>query len=60
MGPAPMIRMVEMSVRLGIKSHGMGRNWAQKKGALAARPLMTRARSAKWKPVLRPIALDLK
>src|ERR1700716_1989297 len=22
MGPAPMIRMVEMSVRLGIKSHG--------------------------------------
>src|SRR5215468_9742044 len=23
MGPAPMIKMVEMSVRLGIKSHGM-------------------------------------
>jgi hypothetical protein len=24
MGPAPMIRMVEMSVRLGIESHGQG------------------------------------
>src|SRR6202011_100151 len=24
MGPAPMIRMVEMSVLLGIKSHGLG------------------------------------
>jgi hypothetical protein len=31
-----MIRMVEMSVLLGIKSHGG--NWAQKKGAHAARP----------------------
>src|SRR3954470_8964355 len=35
MGPAPMIRMVEMSVRLGIKSQ----IWAQKKGARLARPL---------------------
>src|SRR5260221_3898372 len=37
MGPAPMIRMVERSVLLGIKSRGKG-NWAQKKGAPAARP----------------------
>jgi hypothetical protein len=38
MGPAPMIRMVEMSVRLGINSHELG-NKAQKKGAHGARPL---------------------
>src|SRR5207248_4214510 len=37
MGPAPMIRIVEISVLFGIKSHGRG-NWAQKKGAQAARP----------------------
>src|SRR5436309_10513010 len=37
MGPAPMIRIVEISVLFGIKSHGRG-NWAQKKGAHAARP----------------------
>src|SRR3954447_4097388 len=37
MGPAPMIRMVEISVLFGIKSHGEG-NWAQKKGAPTARP----------------------
>jgi hypothetical protein len=36
-GPAPMMRMVDMSVRLGIKSRT--ENWAQKKGARAARPL---------------------
>src|SRR5262245_40088277 len=53
MGPAPMIRMVEMSVRLGIKSHGCG-NWAQKKGALAARPLATSVRET----LARGCALD--
>src|SRR5436853_5631729 len=37
MGPAPMIRIVEISVLFGIKSHGRG-NWAQKKGAHTARP----------------------
>src|SRR2546423_5535050 len=42
MGPAPMIRMVEMSVRLGIKSHG--REIGTKKGrACRASP---RAKSA--------------
>src|SRR5512135_2323453 len=34
-GPAPMIRIDLMSVRLGIRSTY---NWAQKKGALVARP----------------------
>src|ERR1700760_1030302 len=38
MGPAPMIRMVEMSVRLGISSQ-QRLIWAQKKGAHSARPL---------------------
>src|ERR1700761_8821748 len=38
MGPAPMIRMVDMSVRLGIRSRE-GAESAQKKGALFARPL---------------------
>jgi hypothetical protein len=37
MGPAPMIRMVEMSVLLGIKSRGTGKQ-AQKKGALPRVP----------------------
>src|SRR5947208_3237056 len=37
MGPASRIRIVEMSVLFGMKSHGRG-NWAQKKGAHAARP----------------------
>src|SRR3954447_10630825 len=37
MGPAPMIRMVVMSVRLSINSRRSG-IWAQKKGAPAARP----------------------
>src|SRR4051794_25281638 len=37
MGPAPMIRIVEISFLFGIKSHGRG-NWAQKKGAHSARP----------------------
>jgi hypothetical protein len=37
MGPAPMIRMVEISVLFGISSQTG--NWAQKKGAHAARPL---------------------
>src|SRR3954468_19274101 len=41
MGPAPMIRMVEMSVRLGGKSRKA--DWAQKKGAPAARPLVQRS-----------------
>jgi hypothetical protein len=36
MGPAPMIRMVEMSVLLGIKSRG--EQQAQKKGALPRVP----------------------
>jgi hypothetical protein len=56
MGPAPMMRMVEMSVRLGIKSHGRV-NWAQKKGAHAARPLSQERDQQMWKPVLRSIAL---
>src|ERR1700732_4722389 len=43
MGPAPMIRMVEMSVLLGIESRGTG-NWAQKKGAHTARPSTPSAR----------------
>src|SRR2546421_11414451 len=37
MGPAPMIRIVEISFLFGIKSHGRG-NGAKKKGAHAARP----------------------
>ena len=38
-GPAPMIRIVEMSVRFGIASRLRGGKSTQKKGALAARPL---------------------
>src|SRR5690349_19399927 len=47
-----MIRMVEMSVRLGIKSHE--RKWAQKKGAPAARPFRPRARHPRARLVFRP------
>ncbi len=36
-GPAPMMRMVDMSVRLGIKSRGL--KLGTKKGRAAARPL---------------------
>src|ERR1700693_5891329 len=44
MGPAPMIRMVEMSVLLGIKSHGQG--FGHKKRARMLRVPRARARSA--------------
>jgi hypothetical protein len=43
MGPAPMIRMVEMSVLLGIKSRG-NRELGTKKGRAAARPFTLSAR----------------
>jgi hypothetical protein len=36
-GPAPMIRIEEMSVRLGIQARRW-QKWTQKKAALAARP----------------------
>src|SRR5204862_3860113 len=45
MGPAPMMRMVEMSVLLGIRSHGQGTG--HKKRARMPRVPQARARSAK-------------
>src|ERR1700759_4103885 len=53
MGPAPMIRMVEISVRLGIRSREVAES-AQKKGALAARPLSSCVRE----PLARVGVLD--
>src|SRR6478735_12124552 len=59
MGPAPMIRMVEMSVRLGIKSHGM--ELGTKKGrAGRASPLPQREGTPRARLVFRPVSTPAK
>src|SRR5215510_10707128 len=59
MGPAPMIRMVEMSVRLGIKSHGM--ELGTKKGrAGRASPRPLREGTPRARVVFRPVSAPAK
>src|SRR5215468_5680622 len=60
MGPAPMIRMVEMSVRLGIKAHGMREIGHKKRARWPRVPLPQREGNPRARVVFRPVSTPAK